>query len=305
MTSDLRERLRRVDPAPVAAKPPSGAWESAAVLHRIERRMGMDTRDTTREPKPAAASVKTTLMTSPEKLTGSVSVAARASWSRARVALAAAVVVAVVASVYAVLSRDGEPRFDAASAQSIGDDYITAFNVGDTDAVLGLFAADAAYSFNFLNGTQQPVDGWKQQLAWNAAQGTMLEGASCAVADGVEGDTFMVTCVYQTVDAPSQAVGTQGVSTTATLTISSVGISAFNETFGRPDFDQVGSPFEGWVTVNHPQVAEGIGFGNWTSVEEAEQNGLLTAEYADLWNAYLTENGCTYNQSRASCLGSG
>ena len=305
MTSDLRERLRRVDPAPVAAEPPSGALDAAAVLHRIERRMGMDTRDTTREAKPAADSAKTTPMTSPEKLKGSVSVAARASWSRARVALAAAVVVAVVGSVYAVLSRDGEPPIDAATAQSIGDDYITGFNVGDTDAVLGLFAADAARSFNFYNGTQQPIDGWKQRLAWNVAQGTMLEGASCAVAGGVEGDTFTVTCVYQTVDAPSQAVGTQGVSTTATLTISSVGISAFDETFGRPDFNEVGGPFEGWVAVDHPQVAEGIGFGNWTTVESARDNGLLTAEYAELWNAYLTENGCTYKQSRASCLGNG
>jgi hypothetical protein len=53
MTGDLRRRLRDLDPAPVDARPPSGALEADAALRAIERRMGMETRKQTRETTSA------------------------------------------------------------------------------------------------------------------------------------------------------------------------------------------------------------------------------------------------------------
>ena len=72
------------------------------------------------------------------------------------------------------------------------------------------------------------------------------------------------------------------------------GISNWIFHFGQPDFNTVGRPFDRWLTEHHPEVFDSIGFGNWNSIEEAEQNGLLTAQYAAEWAAYLDTNNCTY-----------
>lgn len=52
-----------------------------------------------------------------------------------------------------------------------------------------------------------------------------------------------------------------------------------------------------WV-ANHPEAleADAIGFGNWTNVEEAAANRLLTAEYSAGWATYLEDNGCVYDE---------
>ncbi len=49
------------------------------------------------------------------------------------------------------------------------------------------------------------------------------------------------------------------------------------------------------MTVNHPEDLEAVGFGNWTTVEEAEQNGVLIAQYAAEWATYLNDNDCGYS----------
>lgn len=43
---------------------------------------------------------------------------------------------------------------------------------------------------------------------------------------------------------------------------------------------------------NSPDDADRVGFGSWNSLEEAEQNGLLTAEFATAWAASLEANDC-------------
>jgi len=72
------------------------------------------------------------------------------------------------------------------------------------------------------------------------------------------------------------------------------GISEWEFIFGQPDFDTVWTPFRDWLSANHPEDAGNVGFGNWSSVEEAAQNGLLTAQYAKAWSTYLGQHGCTY-----------
>ena len=70
-----------------------------------------------------------------------------------------------------------------------------------------------------------------------------------------------------------------------------------NGFFGQPDLNTVGEPFRSWMTEKHPEILDSIGFGNWTSIEEAHENGRLTAQYAAEWAAYLEANGCAYDDS--------
>jgi hypothetical protein len=74
-------------------------------------------------------------------------------------------------------------------------------------------------------------------------------------------------------------------------------LEATNPTgYGNPDFNEVGVPFEDWMVANHPDQAQSVSFGNWTTIEEATTNGVLTAEYSAEWATYLEENGCAYDE---------
>ena len=42
--------------------------------------------------------------------------------------------------------------------------------------------------------------------------------------------------------------------------------------------------------------ADTIGFGAWTTIEEATTNGVLTAEYSAEWATYLEDNDCAYDE---------
>ena len=45
---------------------------------------------------------------------------------------------------------------------------------------------------------------------------------------------------------------------------------------------------------SHPEDVDNVGFGTWTSVEEAEQNGILNAQFAEEWATYLAAGGSVY-----------
>ena len=49
------------------------------------------------------------------------------------------------------------------------------------------------------------------------------------------------------------------------------------------------------MMTHHPDIAESVAFGNWSSIQEAEQNGILTAQYATEWAVYLAANDCGYD----------
>lgn len=51
MSTELLERLARIDPHPVDAEPPEGARDAAATLHVIEWRMDVDVQEMTTTPK--------------------------------------------------------------------------------------------------------------------------------------------------------------------------------------------------------------------------------------------------------------
>jgi hypothetical protein len=142
MTIDPRERLRRIDPAPLDVEPPSGALEAIAVIYEIERMMGMDTRDTTnisRTPSVVAEQIEPgAIATANDTPTNQ---AGKRRWSGALVAAAAFGVAVVVVGVAVLLATgDGD---DAAAPASILAAYVEALNSGDVDAVMALYADDA------------------------------------------------------------------------------------------------------------------------------------------------------------------
>ena len=182
------------------------------------------------------------------------------------------------------------PVFTAEDALGVANAYFASYNAGDVEAVLALFEPDATFTDNF--GATSAED-WEQLLVWNAAQGTALSESDCdAVPDNAGG--MIVSCPHTNLDALVQAVAGPPVPIDMTLTITSEGISQWIWFFGSPDFNAVGRPFSRWMNANHPEKTEAVGFGNWSTAEEARENGLLTAQYAAEWATYLTENNCSY-----------
>ena len=186
------------------------------------------------------------------------------------------------------------PVFGADDALAVADTYFTAYNAGDADAVAALFAANAKFATSL--GSQERAE-WEQILAWNAAQGTVLEPRDCRVDDEDPGISVTLYCPHDNFDALVQAVDAEPVPINLTLIVTPSGIEKWTFLFGEPDFNTVGRPFAIWMGNNHPDiVAEGtVGFGNWATIDSAEQNGILTAQYAAEWATYLTDNECVYS----------
>jgi hypothetical protein len=179
--------------------------------------------------------------------------------------------------------------FSSEDALSVADDYFAANSAGDFAALQDLFVIDPAFTGQFGIADDE------QLFAWNVAQGTTVSQPECAAVDGAAEETMTVTCQAFNQDVLVQAVDGPPVPIRLTLTITSEGIVEENGFFGQPDFNTVGEPFDDWMKENHPDDNDTIGFGNWTSIEEAEQNGTLTAQYATEWATYLQANSCAYH----------
>jgi hypothetical protein len=184
------------------------------------------------------------------------------------------------------------PVFGAADALSVADAYFAGYDAGDAEAVSALFVAGAEFATNL--GPQDRA-GWEQVLAWNVAQGTVLEPRDCRVDGNDPGISVTLYCPHDNFDALVQAVEAEPVPINLTLVVTPDGIAEWTFLFGDPNFNVVGRPFAVWMASNHPDEAGSVGFGNWASTDEAEQNGVLTAEYAVEWASYLTENDCIYS----------
>jgi hypothetical protein len=180
--------------------------------------------------------------------------------------------------------------FSSEDALGVADAYFAANGAGDFDALRALFVADPAFTGQFGIADDE------QLFAWNVAQGSTVSPPECAAVDGAVEETMTVNCTTFNHDVLVQAVDGPPVPIRLTLTITSEGIVEENGSFGQPDFNTVGEPFDDWMNENHPDEVDAIGFGNWTTIEEAEQNGTLTAQYATEWATYLQANSCAYNQ---------
>ena len=291
------DRIIQANPKPASAETPGNILTRSALLDELDRRSGnMQTQD-----KP--------IIVKPER---------RRRLGPALVG-ALSVIIAIVVAV-ALLSGDNEPdeqdvvnqspvttatpvttqppttttasAFTVDEALAVTDAYFEAYNAGDVEAVLALFEPDATF-FNDPFGWQTRAD-WEQLLVWNAAQGTTLSPPECTVTAEVPGVSVTVSCPHSNLDVLVQAVDGPPVPINLGLIVTPDGIRNWVSSFGQPDFNTVGIPFEGWMQRNHPEDVSAVGFGNWSSVEEAEQNGVLTAQYADEWAAFLEGNGCNY-----------
>ncbi len=186
------------------------------------------------------------------------------------------------------------PAIDVLDARDVAAAYFEAYNEGDLDAVVAFFEPDAEFLGQFGSLTRAE---WEQLLVWNLAQGTVLSPPSCLLADEFVGVSVRLVCDHGNSGAVTQAVDGPAVAIRLTMTFTPEGISDWKRTFGEgPDFNEVGIPFSEWMTTHHPDVAESVEFGNWNSVEQAERNGILTAQYGAVWRVYLDANDCGYDE---------
>jgi hypothetical protein len=180
------------------------------------------------------------------------------------------------------------PVFTSQDALSVADAYFAANSAGDFDALRALFVADPEFTGQF------GIAAGEQLFAWNVAQGTTLSPQTCTVPVS-SADSAIVNCTFFNHDAKVQAVDGAPVPIQLYLTITPEGISEESAAFGQPDFNKVGIPFVRWMDENHPEAVDSIRFENWTTIEEAQENGRLTAQYTAEWATFLEANGCAYN----------
>jgi hypothetical protein len=197
---------------------------------------------------------------------------------------------ATTPSTTAAIEAAPAPIPTPSEAVAVADAWYVAFNAGDVDGVMALFAPDPTLSSNF--GSTYTLEEERLINIWNAAQGTRLETDGCVPA-GENSERRHVRCIGANHDALVRAVDATPVPAIVTMTIGPDGIVALSYSYGSPDFNHVSNPFDGWLAANHPDV-EDFGFGSWETVEEAAASGTLRAQYAAEWATYLGANGCTY-----------
>ena len=225
------------------------------------------------------------------------------------VAAAAAALIIVVVGVAALLMRptDGvapattPPTTDAAvddaapmtedQAFAIAGAYVEALEAGDVEATIGMLAPGTDI---FLGSSGVRSDGFEQYLIWGGAQEAVASGGACTTASVVSADTFKIGCTYGYLQGYAAAVGATPVPVELILYVTPDGIGPVAEGYGQPDFRATNVPFRSWLVVNHPDDGATTRFGSWSTIEEAEQSGLLRLQYGLEWAAYLKTQGCSY-----------
>ncbi len=334
MTTDPRERLRRIDPSPVDAEPPSGAIEATAVIHEIERRMGMEPRETPDQPTITSSqqqqeaapppSAPDQVITAPQQrtppgrrrplLVGVGGVAAVLFVGAAALGIVAVVgddapsPVAAPTTTAAPVTTQPPPTtvvpsqpFTVDEALAVSDAYFAAYEAGDVDAMLALFAPDARF-INGIAGSMSRED-WEKLYVFKVAEGTVLTTRDCTATTTGSGlstpasESAMeatVRCEYGHHEYLSRAVDGPVVPHRMTMVVTPAGVTRLQDNPGSPNFTTVGDPFTGWMLAQHPEDLSAVGCCGWDSVEHARQTGLLQVQFVDEWAAYLEANGCTY-----------
>jgi hypothetical protein len=288
--AQIEDRFRMANPIPDPTNPPATVTPAAEVLLALEmRRRTMQTQATNPTTKP----------TKP-----------RQRWKGPLLAAAAFVAVLVVGAIM-LASRGDDPDdvanpattpaptsqapagFTVDDALAVATAHFDDFNAADIDAVLASLTADVTISGSILGA--MTVAEWEMLTVWNLAQGTVLGSPDCTVTEETPGESVFVTCDSATKNAQIQAVGSPPVPTIVRMIVTPDGMTSLRFGYGHPNFNDANIPFQAWVQANHPADTESVSFGTWTSLEEAEQNGMLVAEYSTEWAAYLGANGCAYD----------
>ncbi|MGI9622459.1 MAG: hypothetical protein ACR2PK_06445 [Acidimicrobiales bacterium] len=208
-----------------------------------------------------------------------------------RALLVGGLVLAGMLMITACGSSDDD-AFTGDEALAVSDDLIEAFNSGDADAVLVVLTPDVDLSERYtgpgssFEAMERPF--FEQYLAWSTAQGTTFTSPECAVTDDSSGTTVNVSCEFGWLQAAENAAGAPPVPTTLSLVVTTDGISQlaleYPPVFGVDSFDS-------WLLLNHNEDSQGVEFGDWVSVAEAQRGGTLRAQYVAEWAADLEANG--------------
>ena len=289
---DLIDRLSAIDAFAPGTQLPEQTWTPEVALTEIERRMGMDPTDTTVEKKAAGASQEDVLLAGqvdtdePKELR-----VRRKRRSRGLLVAAVAAVVVLVAGFGTWIAIDDSPD-PVADPAAISRAWIDAFNDGDTERALGLLTPDASLS-EFYTGMSSEFDiidpaFHEQQLAWETAQGSTLVGPECLVTGDAPEAGTMVVCEFGWHPIVEQAIGDTPIPTVLTLVVTEDGIHSMAFEY-PPEFQPAG--FEQWLRINHAEDVQKVTYGDWSSVAEAREGGLLRAQYAQEWAAFLETSG--------------
>ena len=189
---------------------------------------------------------------------------------------------------------------------AVVDLYFDAFNAGDVDAVLLLLTPEATLTERFGSvGEFSQLDRleWEQELTDSLAQETVLTPHDCTEANDPPAGVTIFVCEYGLRNALTQAVDAPSIPVITTFSVTPAGkineIQVnYNEAETGIDFVHVGRPFGQWMQANHPEFA-----GLATTDQQVQsccesmsptETGLLIAQYAQEWAAYLEANDCTY-----------
>ena len=180
------------------------------------------------------------------------------------------------------------PSSEATAALAVADTYFAELHAGNVDDVFSVFAPAITIEwFNRISRTE-----FEMITAFFAGQGTIYTPPDCEVNHEVPGESMFVFCELETHTAGAQAVDAPGVETRLTMVVTPDGIERLTYSYDRDlDFHPVEDPFEIWRIQSYPEYIE---FGDWTSLEEARQQGQLVAQTAPEWATHLAENKCTY-----------
>jgi len=307
--AQLLERLHRADAYASDTAMPETIWTPDQSLREIERRMGMSERTTERNHASAPAPRSTPPEPEqPRRLRPDTTRNRRGLWA----GLTAAVIVLVVGVVAILLPPDGDepppppatnatttaapttlPPLSSEDALAAADGFLSAFNAGDVESVLATLAPNASLGFRFLGEAEQimPLGEWESLLAWDLAQGTQWATPECAVTEQRPND-ITVSCSTWKVDTTAEAAENTGVATRLVLRATPDGVTAVMENYSGTDFNAQAPRFERWMDKTYPGALDEVGFGSWSTREEARTAGVRRAEYAAEWSAFLVETDC-------------
>jgi len=289
---------------------------AAAVLHDIERRTGMDARDTTNESEtpPAVAPDLEPWMRprTPDELAEEPE---QRRWSGALVAAAAFAALVVAGGVASLLTSVGSEEvgpatpaipattqippttpapFSVTEALAVGDAYFAAYDGGDFDSVIALFTDEATFENNWRWAAILDREAWEPWLAMTLAEGETLTSSNCSVVGEAPGGAMTISCEHGSSDAVTLAIGSPPVVTRTIMEVARDGIGDIETKYDFPNFRPTDGAFSRWMQANHPEVAIDTMFFPGDTVEEAVARGEHRGRYAEEWAAYMEANDCTY-----------
>ena len=181
--------------------------------------------------------------------------------------------------------------FTEQEALAFSTTFIEAFNAGNAETLLSTITPEASLSETYtgMSADSEPIDPafFEQYMAWTSAQGSTLTTPDCAVTERRRTQEVTVVCEFGWLNAAEEAAGASPVPTVLTMIATPDGFTQlafeYPAQFGVADFDD-------WVLTNYPNNRNGVDYGDWESVADAEQGGLLRAQYASEWAAQRDAN---------------